>query len=250
MKTEIDTLKYFGYVVLKNVYKIEELRKARSNLELLLRKSKNIWYPEKKDQTIIKSCFIDQPKFFLSLLEKPKIKKILNKIFDDGFTLQSMNASLAKPIRKKSFNLKKKVHVDSKILTPSFRNTITVGLAIPIDNFTEKNGATKVWPFSHKSEVGPKDFLKYPKIKFPEPINCCLNKGEALIFLPNLWHSNGPNFTKKNRWAIFTFFNQWWIKPTWDFTKCGENFFNQLTEYQKKLLGFTYREPSMYSNKN
>jgi len=186
----------------------------------------------------------------LSLLEKPKIKNILNKIFTDGFTMQSMNASLARPVKTKNFNLKNKIHIDSKLSSVSFRNTITLGLAIPIDDFSEKNGATKIWPFSHKSEMTPKDFLKNPKINFPEPVNCCLKKGEALIFLPNLWHCNGPNLTKKNRWGIFIFFNQWWIKPTWDFTKCGKSFFNQLTNSQKQLLGFTYKEPSMFSDKN
>jgi len=50
MTTEIESLKYFGYAILKNVYKTNELKKSRNYLETLLKKKKNIWYPQKKKQ--------------------------------------------------------------------------------------------------------------------------------------------------------------------------------------------------------
>ena len=55
-----------------------------------------------------------------------------------------------------SINVKKysrKVHIDSQLPINNFEFTTDVIVMINIDDFKINNGATKVWPNSHKSGI-------------------------------------------------------------------------------------------------
>ena len=61
-------------------------------------------------------------------------------------------------------------------------------------------------------------------------------KGSIIIFLGQLWHQIGENTSNEDRWSIFCHYKRWWIKPSTDFTKCGEKIFKTLNYNQKKTF--------------
>lgn len=174
------------------------------------------------------------------------VNSILAVVFKDGYTLQSMNASRANPINDKEHELF--VHIDSRLPSKGIEHTLALGISFCIDDFTEKNGATRVWPFSHLSGLPPDEALK-DGLKLPPSVLVEAERGDAFVFLSQLWHAVGSNRTINPRWGIFTFFNPWWIKPTWDYKECGESMFSLLSEHQKQLFGFTTQTPSMNSTR-
>ena len=112
-----------------------------------------------------------------------------------------------------------------------------------MDEFTKKNGATKIWPKSHLSGIriqNDKDYKKRIKsnFKYMEA-----SRGSIIIFLGQTWHKIGENINSKRRWSVLCHYKRWWIKPSTDWTKCGPKIFKLLNKRQKELFGFTSISP-------
>ena len=75
-------------------------------------------------------------------------------------------------------------------------------------------------------------------------------KGSLVFFLGQTWHKIGENFNKKDRWGILLHYKRWWIKPSTNFTKCGNKIFKILNTKQKKILGFNSISPQFDFKKN
>ena len=56
----------------------------------------------------------------------------------------------------------------------------------------------------------------------------------------NLLHKASRNEDRKSRWLFIPTYNPWFIKPSIDYTKVfTKQQFDQLTEKQKQIFGFT-----------
>jgi ectoine hydroxylase-related dioxygenase (phytanoyl-CoA dioxygenase family) len=75
-----------------------------------------------------------------------------------------------------------------------------------LDDFTEENGATRVWPGSHRED---------PAGLLPEKEAVCaaMPRGSALIFLGSALHGGGENRSvRPRRGAVFSYC-QGWLRP-------------------------------------
>lgn len=75
-----------------------------------------------------------------------------------------------------------------------------------LDDFTERNGATRVWPGSHRTD---------PDGMLPEheSVSAVMPRGSAFIFLGSSLHSGGQNRSAAaRRGAIFSYC-QGWLRP-------------------------------------
>jgi len=241
-------LALYGFSHVPSVFDSRLINLIRQELNEALKRNGNNFSSlhESSDQVILKSVFRNSPALFLKLFESKIVKAVCEIIFTDGFTLQSMNASLAKPNAGEGGI---GCHIDSKYPAKGIENTTSLGIGFCIDDFDEGNGATLVWPFSHLTGKNPKDIIRSGGM-IPKPNTVTAKSGDVIFFLSQTWHSVGKNHTSSNRWGIFSFINPWWVKPTWDFREIGEDSFNALSEFQKYLLGFYTQTPSMNSDRN
>lgn len=77
-----------------------------------------------------------------------------------------------------------------------------------LDDVTEANGGTRVFPGSHLVDVGPDDvFLSDGMIAAEGPA------GTALVFDTRLWHGTGANRTDKKRHVLISLFYLAWMRP-------------------------------------
>lgn len=234
-----------GYYVINDVLDLNKCDLIIRNLEKLKKKtSKNKdFFDEatKKGQLIIRDLPLRDPKNFLNLIDNKLIMEVLDGIFKETFILDNCMASKTINVKKKFNSL---AHIDSHIASKNVQNTLDIVACYCFDEFTQKNGATKIWPKSHLSGIrlqNDKDYKKRIKsnFKYVEA-----KKGSVIIFLGQTWHQIGANTNSLSRWGCLCHYKRWWIKPSTNWTKCGSKIFKLLNKKQKELFGFTSISPS------
>lgn len=81
-----------------------------------------------------------------------------------------------------------------------------VNVIWPLDPFTEVNGATEIYPFSHGAAGLAREELGQPVIAECAP-------GSAICFLGSTAHGAGANRTARTRRAIVVGYSLGWLKP-------------------------------------
>lgn len=232
----IEHLEMFGYAVEENVIPQDACIKMGNALDELkeFHEKRNSIY-KTESQTVIFNVHFEKPDVFLDKTSLPTVMSNLKTIFKEDFILSNFNGSLS---GEKGGD---RTHIDSRIPITNFQSTFQVAVLLCVDDFTQQNGGTIVWPFSHKTDGDPRNMRE--KMKFPGSVQVCAPKGSIIYTLGQTWHDVGPNLDGSRRWGIIAYYTRWWVKPTFDFTKCGSQIYSRLTPEQKILLGFTTRPP-------
>ena len=233
-----------GYCIINNILDVKECDSIIKNLENLKKKiSRNTNFQDEasnRGQLVIRDLPLRDPKNYLKLIDNQLIIKVLDDIFKETFILDNCQVSKTSNVKNKFYSL---AHIDSHLACKSTKDTSDVVVCYCLDEFTKKNGATKIWPKSHLSGIriqNDKDYKKRIKsnFKYMEA-----SRGSIIIFLGQTWHKIGENINSKRRWSVLCHYKRWWIKPSTDWTKCGPKIFKLLNERQKELFGFTSISP-------
>lgn len=240
----IKSLKKNGHVSLGKIIPQKTCNQAKLDI---LKLQKNLKKNKKfideasiKGQEIIRDLPLRHPEAFLKFTDLKSIMKILENIFHDNFILDNMMASNSINVLNKHDT---KIHIDSQMAINQFNLTTDVVAMIYLDKFKIENGATKVWPGSHKSGVRIHREKKFNK-KFSKSKYLIGDKGSVSIMLGQTWHQVGKNITHEDRWSFFLHYKRWWMKPSTNFLKCGKKIFKKLNPKQKELFGFNSISPS------
>ncbi|KAK8098361.1 uncharacterized protein PG998_013847 [Apiospora kogelbergensis] len=101
------------------------------------------------------------------------------------------------------------LHTDQLAIQPPIR-TVTFGMNIMwlLNDFTEKNGGTRIYPGSHNGNVAPEDVFD-----IDGSIAAQAPAGTAMVFESRLWHATGLNTNESGeRPAIIMFFMRSYIR--------------------------------------
>jgi ectoine hydroxylase-related dioxygenase (phytanoyl-CoA dioxygenase family) len=102
-----------------------------------------------------------------------------------------------------------------------------------MNEVTENNGPTIIIPKTHKHDLGDRQEEK-PQVKLTG------NPGDIFVMNSNLLHKASLSRDGRSRWLFIPTYNPWFIKPSVDYTKVfTKKQFEQLTEEQKQIFGFT-----------
>ncbi len=183
----------------------------------------------------------------LKLILIPKVDKILKKVLDEKYVMQSTNAQNRLINYKKSFSKKKlKIgaswHTDSRYLAGKrLEKGFSYLVIIALDAFTKKNGSTKYVEGSINYRNIPKRKMKIKckELLMPEGAVCIMDTG--------MWHKAGDS-TLNSRWSIFSIYTGWFVKPYHNFQK----FINKrkISKKYKKLLHFYSTPPEINEVRN
>jgi len=238
----LEHLKTFGFAIEENVITNDECNKMAKMLnEIEDEKKVKRTLVSTDSQTVLLNVHLERPSIFLDKISIPKVMDTLSKVFNDEFILSNFNAS------KSGAKGGNRIHIDSRVPIRDFSSTLQIAALLCIDDFTEKNGATIVWPHSHNSGMDPRRFRD--KFSSPGKIYASASKGSVIYTLGQTWHDVGPNIDGSRRWGIIAYYSRWWIKPTFDFTKCGPELYSKLSTKQKVLFGFTSIPPTHQQNR-
>lgn len=128
------------------------------------------------------------------------------------------------------------LHTDQIAIQPPVRD-IAFGLNIMwfLCDFTEANGATRVYPGSHRGHVAPTDIFHVDGSVAAEA-----PAGTAMVFESRLWHATGPNVhATEERPAISMFFMRSYIRlQEQNPLSLRDDVAPKLSERHKRLMGY------------
>lgn len=93
-----------------------------------------------------------------------------------------------------------------RLIAPEYDVEFLVNVMWPFTPYTEANGATRIWPNSHRRQSEP---LLDPADAVPAEMDA----GSVLLFLGSTLHAGGPNRTHCPRRGMIVSYNLGWLKP-------------------------------------
>ena len=234
-----------GYVILDNILNKKYTHFVKNKLEKILKKRlKNREVVGHHDNQVMYNYFLED-KSLLKLIYFSKVDKILKKILEPNYVLQSSNAQnriKGKINQKLKLKNKYKIgstwHVDSRYLNNKRLNKgFSYLVIIALDAFTKKNGPTQFILNSTNFDTKPKRRLK---LKYKELL---MKEGSICIMDTGMWHKAGKS-SELSRWSIFSIYTGWFVKPYFNYLDFIKK--NNILKKYKKLLHFNSTPPEIH----
>jgi ectoine hydroxylase-related dioxygenase (phytanoyl-CoA dioxygenase family) len=237
-----------GYTIIPNLISRTECESYKSLLDNDYKNFSHLYANEKKLEMGSLANKIGEKVVFnlhnknyiwFKLFDHPEIMPLLDLLLKEGSYKNSepyylYNISARSPLKG---NPSQQLHSDSNL--PGINYCIIANVLWALDEFTLENGATRVVPGSHRFRNFAPDGIKHP-----DEISITAPQGSAIIFNANLWHGGAANNTNLSRWALALGYARWFIKPSFDFLfNTPKNIYNQMSDDQKRLLGFNLYPP-------
>ncbi len=187
-----------------------------------------------KDYGMLLACPVYGGKF-LDLLMNQNFIEPFNWALGDTCIIYVYTSSSMPP---NSSNYSKRIHVDRPMLIPGY--TESLACLIPLDDFTEENGATYFLPGSHLEAKQPDEDFFYKNAK-----RLLAKKGTVFYFNPRLWHSGGNNNTSSWRHAVGLAMVRPYLKQRIDLPKAMKRMnLTGVSDRVLQKLGFYAQPPS------
>jgi len=191
-------------------------------------------------QLIIRNVILYEPDVFMPFIDLAPVMDVLSLTFRQPAILDGCLASFATPPNKK---YDRPIHIDSYIAPTDLRDTLDVVVFFCLNEMTSTNGATKIWPGSHKSGIQVQRDPGLSDGNVEGSVQLLAPKGSIAFILGQTWHQIGENVDSEDRWVLINHYKRWWLKPKTDFTRCGADIFDKLNDNQKELFGFNSIPP-------
>lgn len=236
-----------GYTVIRDVLSRDECEHFKSLLESDARRYSPYYartaagahgLQDKSQEKVVFNLHNKHPDY-MRLLAHQRVLSVVGAMLREGSYQNSeafhiINISARCPLPGSGGQ---QLHLDSNLPGGDFP-LIMIALWM-LDDFTPENGATRVVPGSHKRTGYPENGVKYEdEVALNEPA------GSVLIYNASLWHGGGEKVADGTRWGVVLGYGRWFIKPSFDFTKCTpKSVYDGMTEEQKELFGFRSNPP-------
>jgi ectoine hydroxylase-related dioxygenase (phytanoyl-CoA dioxygenase family) len=214
----VNELEREGYTIIRDVLPPEEIEKTKQAINLVLDAERETATKYGLQNEDLQMCYNAQgkhPYFYgLALRHQTPVQVIRRVLGDDMF---AHNVAIRKPLptgKKDWTKLGGYLHADWHHFTiDPFIGGKHYAMAIQsvwaIAEFTEKTGATYLWPGSHlKNEIPPEqpETLPLGYIRAEAPA------GSVILWDSALWHTSGANCGDSPRYSLVYYFHRWWLK--------------------------------------
>jgi ectoine hydroxylase-related dioxygenase (phytanoyl-CoA dioxygenase family) len=130
----------------------------------------------------------------------PRVLAGIAQVLGPSIKLSSLNYRAAKP----RMGLQK-LHVDWHEAVAPGQYTVCNSIWL-LDDFSKKNGATRIVPGTHHSGELPQNVLSNPEAPHPDEVIIEAPAGSVFIFNSHAWHGGTTNHTDKSRRSIHSYF--------------------------------------------
>jgi ectoine hydroxylase-related dioxygenase (phytanoyl-CoA dioxygenase family) len=222
-----------GYVVVSGLLAADELQAARADLGRVLETTptgRNAF--EGRATQRVYALFAKTRTF-----DRAAVHPLLLEVLDQVLGHYQLSAPVG--IRIGPGEAAQVLHRDDSVYPlPQPGPPVVVNTMWPLDEFTERNGATRFIPGSHRWEPGrrpgPDDPVR----------TATLSPGEVMFYLGSLWHGGGANRTARPRLGVILEYVAAWLRPQENHCLAvPRDVVRQLPERLQELLGYNIYPP-------
>lgn len=231
---DVAAIKEQGFLVLERLIGAEETQRAKEAIDALLGPAGRNAFEGYKTQRAY--SLLRKTRALDGLVAHPRILAILDAMIGPDPLL---SANLA--IRINPGETQQVAHFDAGFY-PGTRPRSPVALSViwAIDPFTEENGATVIWPGSHKwgPDRQPRDSDSHRAVTMPA--------GSAVVFDGDFWHAGGANRSRESRLALTPQYCANWLRTMENMALAiPPSVVAELSEDLQSLMGYAIRPPFM-----
>jgi len=243
-----------GYYVIENYFNKTKIKKALKliNKEIFkdknIRKNYNNFSRDKRlNQVYIYKNLFNLNKIFIDLVQPKIAMNVFKKILGEKFICGFFGANCLLPgARGQSPHLDYPyldiIKAGEKLPFDTGKNfTLNCQILITLSDFTFENGATSLFPHSHKSGLFPNKKISKNK-KF---IQIKTKMGSLILTNGLIWHNSMPNYSDDQmRICTLGQYLPHFIKPMLNLAKStSKKILSKDKNYLKQLLGVNLRYP-------
>lgn len=141
---------------------------------------------------------VDKGRIFETVIETPEVLEAIEVVLGPDFKLSSLNIRSANPHN----GCAQPLHVDSGALPDARGNSVCNSVWL-LDDFTERNGALRIVPGSHKWGRVPA-----PGATVEGEILVTGKAGDVVVMNAHMWHGGSENFTDRQRRAMHVYYTR------------------------------------------
>lgn len=230
-----EQLDHDGFAVIPDVLSMAEIESVRDALAPEFAKGYRGRNPFEGHQTQRVYCLVAKSRAFDRLVLDPEVLDLTERLLGPNFLL---TATLA--IKLEPGESAQDFHWDDIFYkVPRPRPAISVSTLWAIDDFTEQNGATLVYPGSHRWGDGPPPSP-------PEVVATTMKAGSVLVYHGTLVHAGGANRTDGERLGISIQYATAWARQQENFMMAlGVDGARELPPRLQELIGYSIHPPFM-----
>lgn len=167
------------------------------------------------------------------LVDDPRVLAVLDRLLMPNYLLSALQAINIQPGEAAQLAH----HDDGFYPIPRPRAPLAAATIWAIDDFTADNGATVLYPGSHrwgKRRPAPGD----------EALPVVMPAGSCVFFVGTLWHGGGANNTDGERLAVTAQYCQPWLRPMEAFTlSVSRDIARTVSDDIRRMLGYSIHPP-------
>ncbi|OBG14795.1 phytanoyl-CoA dioxygenase [Mycolicibacterium celeriflavum] len=220
-----------GYVIWKNLLSADECQQIRDAVAPHLAHPGRNSFEGRGTQRVY--SVLSRTRVCDRLVDHPRVLAVLDRLLMDNYLLSALQAINIQP--GESAQLAH--HDDGFYPIPRPRPPLAAATIWAIDDFTADNGATVLYPGSHRwgrRRPGADD----PALPVVMPAGSCV------FFVGTLWHGGGANTTAQARLAVTAQYCQPWLRPMEAFTlSVPRDIARTLSADIRRMIGYSIHPP-------
>lgn len=220
-----------GYVIWENLISAEECSQIREVVRPWLGHTGRNSFEGLRTQRIY--SVLSRTWVCDRLVDDPRVLAVLDRLLMPNYLLSALQAINIQPGEAAQLAH----HDDGFYPIPRPRAPLAAATIWAIDDFTADNGATVLYPGSHrwgKRRPGPGD----------KALPVVMPAGSCVFFVGTLWHGGGANNSDDERLAVTAQYCQPWLRPMEAFTlSVSRDIARAVSDDIRRMLGYSIHPP-------
>ncbi|WP_343574417.1 phytanoyl-CoA dioxygenase family protein [Mycobacterium sp.] len=220
-----------GYVIWENLLTPEQCSRIRDEVTPWLGHTGRNSFEGRRTQRIY--SVLSRTRVCDRIAAFPRVLAALDRLLMPNYLLSALQAINIQPGEAAQLAH----HDDGFYPIPRPREPLAAATIWAIDDFTADNGATVLYPGSHrwgKRRPGPAD-AAMPVV---------MPAGSCVFFVGTLWHGGGANTTAEDRLAVTAQYCQPWLRPMEAFTlSISRDIARAVSDDIRRMIGYSIHPP-------
>jgi ectoine hydroxylase-related dioxygenase (phytanoyl-CoA dioxygenase family) len=231
VEADLAALDRDGFVIWENLLTTEQCRQIRDVVRPWLGHTGRNSFEGRRTQRIY--SVLSRTRVCDRIVDHPRVLAMLDRLLMPNYLLSALQAINIQPGETRQLAH----HDDGFYPIPRPRAPLAAATIWAIDDFTADNGATVIYPGSHR-------WGKRRPRAADHGLPVLMPAGSCVFFVGTLWHGGGANTTTRERLAVTAQYCQPWLRPMEAFTlSVSREIARTVSDDIRRMLGYSIHPP-------